>query len=160
MRGRTSKTACSERLSFERAGRTGHQAAPVASAWQAPWASSLPGSLGSLLAPLLASYLARNGEGMPGGEKVRGAWSTGEHLELCSSRGGSHSSVSATSLHLLVFLSSLTRESKHRLRCLIHNESYGTNMSFHGIEGQSLKSAIERNSRKRLRGLGALGFGP
>lgn len=73
---------------------------------------------------------------------------------------GSHSSVSPTSLHLLVFLSFLTRESKHRLRCLIHNKSDSANVSFPVIEGQLLKSATERISQKKLRGLGALGFGP
>ena len=65
-----------------------------------------------------------------------------------------------TYLCLLIFLSFLSQKSKHTLRCLIHNKGYSTNVSFHGMEGQSLQNEIKGIKQKELRGLGALEFEP
>lgn len=61
---------------------------------------------------------------------------------------------------MLIFLPFFSRELKHRLRCLIHNEEYSTNVSFHVTEGQSLKNEMGRINQEELRGVGALEFEP
>lgn len=131
----------------------------MASVGQASWALSLPGSLGALLAPLLASYLARNGR-RPRKREGKGTRSTKQHLELCGLCEEKAFFCVPHLAHMLIFLPFLSRELKHRLRCLVHNEEYSTNVSFHVTEGQSLKNEMERINQEELRGVGDLEFEP
>lgn len=131
----------------------------MASVGQASWALSLPGSLGALLAPLLASYLARNGR-RPRKREGKGTWSTKQHLELCGLCEEKAFFCVPHLAHMLIFLPFLSRELKHRLRCLVHNEEYSTNVSFHVTEGQSLKNEMERINQEELRDVGDLEFEP
>lgn len=105
---------------------------------RASWAPSLPGSLGWPLAFLLASCLARNGRGSQRRAKGRGTQESILSWPLCERV--SHPSVSSTHLYLPIFLPFLSWKSKHMLRCLIHNEWYGSNGSVHVTEGQTFKN--------------------
>ena len=138
MRERKKKSACSEWLPF---GRTKEITASVmvgTSFCQASWVPSLPGSLGWPPAFLLASCLARNGRGSQRRERGRGTQESILSWPLCERV--SHPSVSSTHLYLPIFLPFLSWKSKHMLRCLIHNEWYGTNGSFHVTEGKTFKN--------------------
>ena len=105
---------------------------------QASWVPSLPGSLGWPLAFLLASCLARNGRGSQRRERGRGTQESILSWPLCERV--SHPSVSSTHLYLPIFLPFLSWKSKHMLRCLIHDEWYGTNGSFPVTEGKTFKN--------------------